>query len=105
LRQRNSSIKSNCKKNGIEFNLDEKFLLDLWNSQNGICYYSSLPMKAEGKIKGFQGWQTPSLDRKTPSLGYVKGNVVWCCFAVNSFKQNLTTEEFFEKLKSIKWNL
>lgn len=105
LKSRLSSIKSSCKKNNIQFDLDVDYLLYQWNIQNGLCYYSSLPMKSESRVNGFQGWQSPSIDRKNPCLGYIKDNIVWCCFSVNSFKQNLTCEEFYDKLNSISWNL
>jgi hypothetical protein len=62
-------------------------------------------MKSEGRVNGFQGWQSPSVDRKDPRMGYTKGNIVWCCFSINSFKQNLTDYEFYEKIKQINWNI
>jgi hypothetical protein len=105
LKSRLSSIKSRCKKNNIKFDLDLDFILNQWNIQKGLCYYSSLAMEADGKVDGFQGWKSPSIDRKDPRLGYIKGNIVWCCFSINSFKQNLTCEEFYDKLKEIKWIL
>ncbi len=99
------AIKSNSKKNNIDFNLDIDDLIDQWNLQNGLCYYSNLAMKSEGRVNGFQGWQSPSVDRKDPRMGYTKGNIVWCCFSINSFKQNLTDYEFYEKIKQINWNI
>lgn len=55
------------------------------------------------KDKGFHGWDSPSLDRLNPNEGYVKKNVVWCTFSVNSFKQSLNYEEFMTQLSKIKW--
>jgi hypothetical protein len=103
LKLRVGYIKNSCKIRQIPFNIDFDYIKKMWEDQGGLCYYSNLQMKSEGRIKGFQSWNAPSLDRKNPSLGYVKGNVAWCCFSINSFKQNLTAEEFIEKLKNISW--
>jgi hypothetical protein len=37
--------------------------------------------------------QTPSLDRRTPSLGYVKENIAVICFRCNTIKRDATAEE------------
>lgn len=38
--------------------------------------------------------QTISLDRRNPNLGYIKENVVLCCWIVNHMKQDYSIEEF-----------
>lgn len=103
LKRRSGMIRSNARKKGIVCDIDSEYLLDLWNKQTGLCYYSGLPMTGSMWQEGFQSWDSPSLDRKTPDKGYVKGNVVWCVFAVNSFKQSLSEAKFVEVVKSIKW--
>jgi hypothetical protein len=103
IRLRTSQIKSQAKINSIPFNITAEQLIEQWNKQNGLCYYSSMPMSASLKQAGFQAWDAPSLDRKTPSLGYVAGNLVWCLFAVNSFKQSLHEDRFVELVNSITW--
>lgn len=105
IRYRLYSIKSACKAKGIKFDLEVQELLDLWNEQQGRCYYSNLEMKAEGKVNGMQGWFSPSLDRKDPAIGYTRDNVVWCCFCVNSFKQSMTEKQFKQLLKTIQWKI
>jgi hypothetical protein len=105
LQCRLNSLKSKSKKKSINFNLDMEDLINQWNLQNGLCYYSGLIMKSEGNASGFQVWQRPSIDKKIPSMGYTKGNIVWCCFSINAFKQDLTDVEFYEKLKTINWNI
>jgi hypothetical protein len=104
IKQRYYQTKSRCKKNKIEYNLDFEYLLNLWELQNGKCHYSNIIMKAEKTENKYQSWFTPSLDRKDPSMGYTKGNVVWCCNCINSFKNTMTDLEFIEMLKEIKWN-
>lgn len=45
--------------------------------QNGLCYYSNLPMKYDEKE-----WML-SLERLNSSLGYIKDNIVFCCAELN----------------------
>lgn len=103
FRKRYYALKTTCNRNNIPFNLTLEDINDLWNRQKGLCYYTNIIMEGTGKERGFQKWNAPSLDRQTPELGYVKGNVVWCCFAVNSFKQFLTEKQFSDKINEIEW--
>lgn len=103
LKRKTPCIKSSAKRKKIPYNLDYKYLLELWNKQNGICYYTGLPMCNTMKQKDFQAWDCPSVDKLDPQKGYTKGNVVWCINAVNSFKQTLNESQFIEILKKIKW--
>lgn len=42
-----------------------------------------------------------SLDKLTPELGYVEGNVVFCAFRVNTMKGPLTEAEFYKSMRAI----
>lgn len=53
-------------------------LMGLWDRQQGLCYYSKLPMTPRPKSE----WQC-SLERLDPSLGYILSNVVLCCLEFN----------------------
>ena len=48
-------------------------------------------------------WNSPSLDKLVPSLGYVIDNVVWCLASVNAFKGQLTVNQFVEVLDRVQW--
>jgi hypothetical protein len=103
INMRLKHIKGNSKKKNIVVDIDESYLLDLWNSQQGKCYYSNLPMKDEIKLEGHAAWDAPSVDRLEPTKGYVIGNVVWCLNSINSFKSNLDEASFKKLVKSINW--
>lgn len=87
----------------VPFDLTPEFLIKLWKSQNGKCYYSNLPMVSHGRDFGWQRWNSPSLDRKDPDIGYTKNNVVWCCFGINSFKGRMNESQFKEMIQTIDW--
>lgn len=61
--------------------IDRAYLVQLWERQEGKCYYSNIPLSLEIGI-----WQV-SLERLDQSAGYIKGNVVLCCLAFNTFRQ------------------
>lgn len=84
-------LKQRCIKNSIPFDLDTKFLLNLFENQNKKCFYTDELMSIE-LGKGKQRNQL-SVDRIIPEKGYVKGNVVFCLFIVNNSKTDLTLEE------------
>jgi hypothetical protein len=50
----------------------------LWTSQNGLCYYSKIPMSAYT----CSDWRA-SLERLDDNIGYINGNVVLCCLELN----------------------
>ena len=77
-----------------------EFLLELWNKQEGKCFYSGLKMLIPdyGTSSG-AGGRSPfsfSIDKIIPEKGYVKGNVVWCCWAVNAGKNNFSLDDYYK---------
>lgn len=83
---------------------DSAFLVDLWNKQKGLCYYSGLPMQKKDFKDKTPEWRSPSIDKLIPSLGYTRNNIVWCCFAINSFKSSTSSDEFIQKINNIRWS-
>jgi len=84
-REASKSAKTRAKKDRIEAGIctiTSKDVKDLWKEQNGLCYYSGIPMKT----KQFSSWQC-SLERLNPSLGYTKENIVLCCCELNDSSQ------------------
>jgi hypothetical protein len=80
--------------------LDTDYLLEIYNNQNGLCYYSQKEMIV-GAQRGSAKPDSLSLDRLTPSKGYVKGNVVWCTYLTNTMKQDMTEDEFYIFMQNI----
>lgn len=107
-------------KNDIKFHVQEKistwrkascvpsdltvdYLVDLYNKQNGCCYYSREKM-VFGWVDGKVHHNSLSLDKLDPSKGYVQGNVVWCSYLTNTMKRDLTEAEFYDLLSKILGN-
>lgn len=77
-----------------EFDLTLDDLKDIYERQNGLCYYSTIQMKFEGEFK-------MSLERLDNDMGYIKTNVVLCCTEFNcaskwSFDKILEMLEFLD---------
>ena len=89
FKYRVKTAKYRALKNNIPFDLTEEFVKDLWDKQEGKCYYSGILMTVETT-----GRHSISLDRVIPEKGYTQDNVVLCSWVVNTMKNNLTVEEF-----------
>jgi len=81
--------KSESKKHGIPFDLDHEFLESQWEEQEGLCFYSKLPMTF-----GMNSIYSASLERRDPTAGYLQNNVVWSTKAMNWAKNTSKEDEF-----------
>ena len=86
--------KKRNKQNLININVD--YLKEIYQKQNGICYYSGKKMSFITNSR-----EKISIDRIDSNKWYEKGNVVLCCWTANNLKQDLTMEEFKDWIKSI----
>jgi hypothetical protein len=86
--------RTECKKKGIEFNLTKKFLLDLYEKQDGLCFYTD--RKMVWKVGEGKSPDALSIDRVVFDKGYTIGNVVLCSNRINAIKRDVTLEEMKE---------
>ena len=99
-----NSVKKRAIKRKFDFDLDEKFLIDLLNSQNFKCAITNNVISVKNKDMKKTLYDTASLDRKDNSKGYTKDNVQWVMLGINYMKLNYTDEELHKTLKLIKEN-
>jgi hypothetical protein len=101
LQNRIRSIKTRAKTNQLAFELDVEYLKQLYETQNGKCFYTDekleLPIE---EIKNTKNRHTMSVDKLIPELGYTKGNVVLCTVRANFIKGDLSLTEIKEWLPS-----
>lgn len=86
------TAKATSKKYNLEFDLTEEFILDLFNSQAGKCFY--LKVNLEPSKDGKRKLNAPSIDRIDCSKGYTKDNVVICSQFANLGRCDIPFEEF-----------
>jgi hypothetical protein len=78
---------------GTPFDLDLEYIRSIYPAC-GLCPILGIPM-IWGQQTGRDN--SPSLDRRDPDKGYVKGNVAWISFRANRIKSDASLSE----LKSI----
>ena len=95
-------LKHRPKVQDIPFDLSDTDLIDVWNKQEGKCFYTGYPLDLTltKQERNAPHILYPSIDKQIPELGYVTGNVVWCVYAVNRLKNDLSHDKFV-KLCSI----
>lgn len=86
-----AQIKHRAVKNNIPFDLDAEYMISLWDSQSGMCFYTDSILNINNNIK--HNRNSASLDKIVPELGYTKGNVVWCTQRINVMKNDATLDE------------
>ena len=86
------AAKARAKRQGLEFNLTAEYLESI---DRDTCPYLEIPIKFYKSGQGKKGFAIDgkSLDRITPELGYVEGNVIWCSQAANQLLSNYTAQD------------
>ncbi len=69
---------SKCR--NLENTLTVEDINEMFEKQNGLCYWFKIPLIPSNKHKHPQ---QPSLDRLDTHKGYTKDNVVLCCYSAN----------------------
>lgn len=75
----NTLLNDSNRKNIIR-EIDVNFINELYEKQNGLCYWFKVPLIPSNSKKKPQ---QPSLDRLDRNKGYTKDNVVLTCYAAN----------------------
>jgi hypothetical protein len=86
---------------GHEHNLTIDDINQMFEKQNGLCYWFKIPLIPSNNLKHPQ---QPSLDRLNRDKGYTKDNVVLTCYSANIGRNenDLETWEQFIKVLFIK---
>jgi hypothetical protein len=91
--------KARARKKQFEFTLTLEDIQRKMAAQNGLCYYTGIPMeKVSGSKKHFNILRV-SLDRIDSAVGYTNENVILCTLWANIAKHHCTGD-FFEMLCS-----
>lgn len=87
-----SAIKHCAIRRGMPFNLTIEYLLELFNSQGGLCALTGEPLSLRS---------TASVDRIDNTKGYEIGNVWWTTKIANRLKNNYSMEELLHLCRKI----
>ena len=104
LRVLNVQLKSQRLKQGVQYDLTNEEVIDLWEAQNGKCSLSGVLMThqrdgtyGDRKQKDFNA----SIDRINPNGPYVRENVQLVAARVNTMKHTLSEDMFIWWIKNI----
>ena len=78
-------------------NITSADLLDIYEKQNGKCFYTGIQMKLESNTE--RDLFLMSIDRIDSNIGYIKENVVLCCWGLNVLKGPHSNDDLFKSLK------
>lgn len=93
-------IRRHCRNKNIKFSPNLRdLIIQQWEKQNGLCFYSGRKMSISGDYH--TNLNAMTIDKVNPKLGYVEGNIVMCCRIFNAMKQNLNYDEFMNHCKEI----
>lgn len=96
--------KNRAKNYNLAFDLDQKFLKELYHNQDGKCAITNIDFCFE-KSKSFRRPFSPSIDRIDSSLGYSKNNVRLVCTIVNLALNEFGDDAFDKMCKSYVENI
>lgn len=90
-KERCTKIANRAASSGLDFDLTPDFMQDLFEKQEGKCFYTDYPMQPDYG-KGLSQ-HSLSVDRVVPAWGYTQSNIVLCTIQANTVKNNLTLDE------------
>ena len=90
-----------ARNNGWDYNIDRAYLMQLWESQTGMCAISGMPLQTRSGTREQKNPFRASLDRINNDRGYVKGNVRFVCHWVNNAKSTWSDKVFNQFIDSI----
>lgn len=93
IRKYSKQKRKNLKKAVLVVTITYQDLLDLWQSQNGLCALTHTQMDHV-----FNSLKTVSVDRINSSKGYIPGNVQLVCKWVNLAKQDASNQDMKDVL-------
>lgn len=97
-----TTIKARAKRKNLPFNLTQAYLKSI---ATDLCPVFNIPLMwvRENSNKPCAAYfDSPSLDRINPQLGYVEGNVAWISMKANYIKSNATSQELIKVAKWLK---
>ena len=95
-----SNAERRSKQTGMLFDLDAKFLWELFIKQNKKCALSGVDI-VFSQTNRFRSKGTASLDRIDSNKGYTKDNVQWVHKHINNIKMEFSQPEFFDWCKKV----
>lgn len=95
------SSRSRARLKNLEFNLDLKYLFNLWDEQDGRCAVSNRKFKLTIDSEDRREKDAPSLDRIDSKIGYLKGNVRLVTLHTNLALSTFGLDAFYQLCEDV----
>ena len=96
LKKKVDSARIRSRKAGQDCDLTDEMVFAILADQNGLCYYTGIPMTGKpGNLDNI------SIDRVESTKGYIRGNIVLCCEAINIMKNQMSYENLLKYSKDL----
>ena len=92
-----SRMLRSCRQRKKECTLTIEYLTDLWETQNGRCRLSNIPLD----LYSSSYINMPSIDRIDSTLGYIESNIQFVSCAINLAKSNMSNDDALKLLDLI----
>ena len=89
-----------AKKNSWQYDINKEYMLALWESQQGKCAISGVPLQMISWSQSNKNPYRASLDRIDNDKGYVVGNVRLVTHWINNAKSTWSDDVFYEFMKN-----
>ena len=111
FRRHLSEARRRCKLKNRDLEIDVKDLKELWESQDGKCAITGIPMANNDRSRAISllsgNPYAASLDRIDSSITYAKDNIQFVCTCVNFMKNQYSNEqiiEFVDHMRESNWD-
>jgi hypothetical protein len=96
------NARKRASKRSLPFSITKKYIIDLFEEQSGKCHYSGINLNiVKTDAARTHDPFKMSLDCVIPEKGYIKGNVVWCAYCINSLKLKMPVEDMINVCRQI----
>ena len=97
-----NNISRRSRDKGREIEFDREYIKELYNKQNGRCFYTDEPMSLgyhrDKKDLYSLNFHNISVDRIDSKKGYTKENTVLCCWGCNALKGDHSVQTLYDML-------
>ncbi len=93
-----NTLINDSKHRKLENKLTVEFINELFERQNGLCFWFKVPLMPSKKNKHPQ---QPSIDRLDRNKGYTEDNVVLCCYSANIGRNETDLETWVDFVKKL----
>lgn len=97
-----NTLVHDSKRKGVEHTITVSDINQIFEQQNGRCYWFNVPLIPS---KNKKNPQQPSIDRLDRNKGYIKENIVLCSYSANIGRNENTVEDWEKFIEVVKLSI